>query len=200
MTLQNECNYTVSQSWSKKRLFVPSGFVSFYFCCILFAFLSFTGVASGQGFRSKSARNAVYTEFASRGPVYSINYDRIFRQGDQLAYSFSAGFSIAKNAVSCPLGIHFITGINDHHAEFGVTFIPYIDYKHDIIGSSSKTDADKYLYINPGVGYRYQKRDTGVFLKAAIGPSIFLDPPSNDFWSMDPKLYAYGSIGVGISF
>ena len=152
-----------------------------------------------QAQEEHSAKNAVYIELASRGPVYSINYDRIIRQRNSLAYSFSAGVSIEKNAFSFPLGIHFIKGIKDHHAEFGLTVIPYVQYTDQLAGSY-KGSTDKYLYINPGIGYRYQKSNTGIFLKATIGPSIFLDPPSDDFWNMDPKLYGFGSLGVGISF
>ena len=145
------------------------------------------------------AKNAIYAEGATRGPVYSINYDRIFRQGEKLAYSFRAGFSIYNNTVSFPVGVNFITGLNEHHAEFSLTVIPHIDHHAHLIGSSN-TESDKYIFVNPAIGYRYQKTNGGIFLKAAVGPSIFLDPPSNDFWNMDPKLYAFGSIGVGISF
>lgn len=145
------------------------------------------------------AKNAVYAEGATRGPVYSINYDRIFRQGEKLAYSFRAGFSIYNNTVSFPVGINFITGMNEHHAEFSLTVIPYIDYDVHLVGSNN-TESDKYIFVNPSIGYRYQKKEGGIFLKAAVGPSIFLDPPSNDFWNMDPKLYIFGSIGLGISF
>lgn len=198
MPLQIACSRVAQPGLIKNKHVVSLRPGIFYFLCIFFtgSFTFFTCVAIGQ----EPARNAVYTELASRGPGYSINYDRIFRRGDKLDYSFSAGFSIAKNSVAFPVGIHFITGANDHHAEFGVTLIPYIDYKHDLTGSSTKTESDKYLYINPGAGYRYQKSNTGLFFKATIGPSVFLDPPSDDFWNMDPKLYAFGSIGVGISF
>jgi hypothetical protein len=145
------------------------------------------------------AKNAVYAEGATRGPVYSINYDRIFRQGEKLAYSFRAGFSIYNSTVSFPVGINFITGLNEHHAEFSLAVIPYIDYDVHLVGSND-TESDKYIFVNPSIGYRYQKKEGGFFLKAAAGPSIYLDPPSNDFWNMDPKLYAFGSIGLGISF
>jgi len=198
MTLRKECSCAAQPGFIKTERLVSLRPGIFYLLCIFFtgSFIFFTCVAIGQ----ELARNAVYAELASRGPVYSIKYDRIFRQGDKLDYSFSAGFSIAKNSVAVPVGIHFITGANEHHAEFGVTFIPYIDYKHDLIGGRTQTESDKYLYINPGVGYRYQKNNTGLFFKTTIGPSVFLDPPSDDFWNMDPKLYAFGSIGVGISF
>ena len=146
-----------------------------------------------------TARNAVYIEGATRGPVYSVNYDRIFRQGEKLAYSFRGGFSIYSNTVSFPVGINFVTGLHEHHAEFSLTVIPYIDYDVHLIGSNH-TESDKYIFVNPAIGYRYQKAGGGIFFKAAVGPSVFLDPPSNDFWNMDPKLYAFGSIGLGISF
>jgi hypothetical protein len=172
------------------------------FCCRVFSLfiIVFTGSVGFVFSQEKTkAKNAVYAEGATRGPVYSINYDRIIRQGEKLAYSFRAGFSIYKNTVSFPVGLNFITGIDEHHAEFSLTIIPYIDYDVHLIGSNN-TESDKYIFVNPAIGYRYQKADGGIFLKAAVGPSIFLDPPSNDFWNMDPKLYAFGCIAVGINF
>lgn len=152
-----------------------------------------------KGFGQQQAKNAVYIEGATRGPVYSLNYDRIIRQGKKLAYSLRAGFSVEKNAVSFPVGINFITGQNDHHADFSFTIIPYID--HVDKNSGLNNDAtDKYFFINPAIGYRFQKAEKGIFIKAAVGPSIFLDPPANDFWNMDPKVYVFGSIGAGFSF
>jgi hypothetical protein len=152
-----------------------------------------------KGFGQQQAKNAVYLEAASKGPVYSINYDRIIRQGDKLAYSLRAGFSVEKNAVSFPVGINFITGQNDHHAEFSLTIIPYID-RVDKNSGLNNDATDKYFFINPAIGYRFQKMEKGIFIKASVGPSIFLDPPANDFWNMDPKVYAFGSISAGFSF
>ena len=171
--------------------------------CKHFLLLSVIFLTAFNGFvfsqdRTK-VKNAVYMEGATRGPVYSINYDRIFRQGEKLAYSFRAGFSIYDNTVSFPVGINFITGVNEHHAEFSLSVISYIDYNVHLVGSS-ETESDKYIFVNPAIGYRYQKTERGIFLKVAAGPSIFLDPPSDDFWNMDPKLYAFGSIALGISF
>lgn len=202
MTLKRKCSQPLHQGFNESKQSVFSRFRPFHFYGTLFvvALLFYTGIAHGQRISDGSARNAVYADLASQGPIYSINYDRIFRQGERLDYSFNVGFSIAKNAVSFPVGVHFITTNSDHHAEFGVTFIPYIEQKPALVGSAGKGDKDKYLYINPGVGYRYQKSSGGVFLKVLIGPSVFLDPPSDDFWKMEPKLHAFGSIGVGISF
>ena len=166
---------------------------------LLFAFLFIT-IVKNDLLSQSMTKNAFYVEGATKGPVYTINYDRIFRQGEKLAYSFRAGFSIYDNTVSFPVGFNFITGLNEHHAEFSISIIPFIDYKAHPAGSNNGDQSDKYIYVNPAIGYRYQKTETGIFLKAAAGPSIFLDPPSNDFWNMDPKLYAFASFAVGISF
>jgi hypothetical protein len=146
------------------------------------------------------ARNAIYAEASSFGPGAAIHYDRIFRQGEKIDYSISAGFSVWKNSVSFPVGLHLMTTNSEHHAGFGITLIPSVEYKDAPVGSTGKGDRDKYLYINPGFSYRYQKSTAGLFFQATAGPSIFLDPPSDDFWNMDPKLHAFASVGLGISF
>jgi hypothetical protein len=62
-----------------------------------------------------SARNTVYADFASKGAVYSINYDRVFSQGKKINISFRAGVSILNDAIAFPLGIQFFTGQDASH-------------------------------------------------------------------------------------
>lgn len=144
------------------------------------------------------SRNTIYLDLASKGAFYSVNYDRIFHQGDKITYSFRLGFSILKDAVALPIGINLFTGKENSHAEFSLSIMPYIDQYKSFL---SKNDlSDKYLYIIPGIGYRYQKRIGVFFFKAVLSPMIILDPPSGDFWNMDPKVYATGNIGIGLSF
>lgn len=149
--------------------------------------------------KANLAKNTFYAEWTSQGPVYSINYDRIIRQGEKMSYSIRAGVSLQKNAFSLPVGFSALTGLNDHHAEFSLAVIPYIDRSKYNEGLT-KDQSDKYIYINPGIGYRYQKINGGIFIRVAAGPSIFLDPPSDDFWKMDPKIHAFASAGIGFSF
>ena len=153
---------------------------------------------SGKQVYSQLARNTFYVEGATKGAVYSINYDRIFHQGEKMSYSYRVGFSIEKNSLSFPIGINMITGQGSHHAEFGFTIIPYIDKYQTFLSGDNKSD--KYIYVIPSAGYRYQPVKGGLFFKAGIAPLILLDPPSDNFWQMDPKLFLYGSIGAGFSF
>jgi hypothetical protein len=145
-----------------------------------------------------TSKNTIYADFASKGVIYSINYDRIFLQRQKLAWSYRVGFSILEDAVAFPVSINAFTGKNASHAEFSLTLMPYIDHYKSFLGQNDQSD--KYLYIMPSVGYRFQKPKGKFFFKAAILPSVFLDPPSSDFWDMDPRFYLIGNIGLGISF
>jgi hypothetical protein len=184
----------------KRKYRRQAGFLIKKFFCnrLILVVIALTGY-SLKSVGQQQAKNAVYLEAASKGPVYSINYDRIIRTGDKLAYTVRVGFSIEKNAVSFPVGINFMKGQNDHHAEFSFTVIPFIDRVDENSGMNND-ETDKYFFINPTIGYRFQKVEKGIFIKAAVGPSIFLDPPANDFWNMDPKVHAFLSIGAGFSF
>ena len=118
---------------------------SVFLTCIL-VLCSATLPAFGQ----RNARNAIYLEAASQGPVYSLNYDRIVREGEKLAYSLRAGFSVEKNALSFPVGFNFITGKHDHHGEFGLTIIPYFHYYEDHPTANYTDKADKYILCKSG--------------------------------------------------
>jgi len=154
---------------------------------------SFVSSAFGQ-------QNSMYLEMASKGPLYSINYDRIFRQGERIDYSVRLGFSFERYAISFPIGFNFIAGHDEHHAEFSFTVIPYFHY-YDHQEAVNYTDkSDKYIFLHPGAGYRFQKPGGSLFLEAGVGPSLVLDPQKGDFWNMDPKVYFFGSVGGGITF
>ncbi len=144
------------------------------------------------------AKNTFYLDLASKGAYYSLNYDRIFHRGDKLNYSYRIGFSIFNEIVALPFGINLLTGKENHHIEFSITFMPYIEEFKSFL---SKNDlSDKYLYILTGIGYRYQKPEGGFYLKTAFLPMLILDPASSDFWKMDPEFKVGLSIGAGRSF
>lgn len=169
----------------------------FYLITILFLF-SLRPVFCQYPMNNEFAKNTFYLELASKGSFYSVNFDHIFLRGDNLSYSYRIGFSIEKNGISFPAGINIITGKRSHHAEFGLTIIPYIDRYRTLLSGDNLSD--KYLYVIPAAGYRFQRQNGGLFLKAGVSPLIFLDPPSDDFWKMNPQLFFYGNAGVGFSF
>lgn len=144
------------------------------------------------------AKNSIYADFASKGAFYSINYDRIFYQGNKLTFSYRLGFSVLEDAIAIPVGVNLYTGKGNSHLEYSLTLIPYVDHYKSFLSSNDLSD--KYLYVVPGIGYRYQRPQGGFFFKVVLSPTVFLDPPSSNFWKMDPKFYITANIGLGYSF
>ncbi|MBS1919396.1 MAG: hypothetical protein JST17_03995 [Bacteroidetes bacterium] len=166
----------------------------------VFAFLVIAAacVLSLKAQENFTARNSIYVDAATRGAYYSVNYERIFSQGEKFSKTWQAGFSLLNDVIAFPLGIHFFTGHQRDHFEFGLTIVPYIE-KYEKLFSPGNI-SDKKIYLFPGAGYRYQKPNGGFFFKAIIAPVIYLDPPSDHFWKMGGKLYTGGNLSAGISF
>lgn len=165
---------------------------------LLVALLFIADENFAQNSKVFSAKSAAYVEGATQGPVYSINYDRIFSEGNVFTKSYRIGFSVYNDVLAFPMGINFITGKSEHHAEFSFTAIPYVENASKLFKPGNLSD--KKMYIIPGAGYRYQKPAGGFFFKAVAAPVLYLDPPSDNFWKMDTKLFAGVSVGTGFSF
>lgn len=165
---------------------------------LLFFTVLHSARATAQTGKRFEKRNTVYADAAIQGPVYSINYDRILSEGNRFAKTYRIGYSIYSNVLALPIGISFLSGKNSHHAELSCTLIPYIENYQKLFAAGNLSD--KKLYLIPGAGYRYQKPTGGFFFKAVAAPVLLLDPPSDNFWKMDPKIYAGISIAAGISF
>ena len=161
--------------------------------CIIFSFTCYS-----QQTGEKIVRNSVYADFASRGAYYSVNYDRLFRRGEKLNWSYRVGLCLMNNVIAMPLGLQAFTGHNEHHAEFSITVVPYIEKYTKLFSAGNLSD--KKIFVIPGVGYRYQRPGGGIFFRIVAAPVIYLDPPSDNFWNMDPKIYAGITGGIGFSF
>jgi hypothetical protein len=163
-------------------------FVGAFCCCLTVAF------CYGQ----EKSINTFYADFASKGALYSVNYDRVFGQGENLSKTYRVGVSFLKDVIAVPLGINFFTGHQSSHVEFSLTVVPYIEHYSNLFSGDNLSD--KKLYIIPGAGYRYQPVAGGFFFKAIAAPIIYLDPPSDNFWKMSTKIYPGITAGLGYSF
>jgi hypothetical protein len=143
-------------------------------------------------------KNTLFLEGGGKGRYYSLNYDRLFKQGKKLIYSWRAGFSILPHDLSIPFAISAFTRGSQHHMEFSLGITPYLkDYKTFL----QKNDlSDKQFYITSGIGYRYQKLDGGFFFTAGLDPLIFMDPPSDNFWNFSPEFRQSAHLAAGLSF
>jgi hypothetical protein len=149
-------------------------------------------------YSQESHKHTIYADVNTSGPVYSLNYDRIFHRGENVFYAYRIGLHWLHDEVALPLGISLITGKQNHHMEFSLSFTPYIDRTNYLFREGNISD--KYLYITPGIGYRFQKPGGGLFVKSLVAPLILLDPPSDDFWKMDGSVDPLLSVGLGFTF
>ena len=152
-----------------------------------------------HAYPQSAAHHTVYAEATSFAPYYNIRYDKMLHQGHSFNKSFSAGIALRANDIGIPLGFHFFTGPQaPHYLELGLTLMPYITSYRQLFAGGNV--ADKKLYIIPGIGYRHQREEGGLFLRCILSPVFLLDPRSDDFWKMETRFNGGASIGVGYSF
>jgi hypothetical protein len=162
--------------------------------CLLFLFT--VQKAHSQKTYTGPAKNTFFIDYMLEGSDYAVKYDRIFAHGKSIYYSAGIGFSFLKNQVAFPVELNIVGGKNEHHPELSLCAIPLV-IKHESFGA---IDNDKFIYLFPAVGYRFQKPGNGLFLRFLAGPLIILDPTEGDFWNMDPKVKFSFSLGAGFSF
>lgn len=162
-----------------------------------FCLLGITLCSAAQDM-TNSTRNSIYLETASKGALYSLNYERVFAKDGRLKKSFRAGAGIYNNTLAIPLGISLFKGKAPHHIEFNLLLTPYIEHYRSLFNGTNTSD--KKGYVMPGIGYRYQPLQKSFFAKIIAGPVLYLDPPSNDFWNMQSKWYAGINVAAGFSW
>lgn len=141
--------------------------------------------------------HGIYLEVANRAAPYSLNYERTFHAGKQLAWAFRTGVSATSKALAVPLGLHAWTAPRkDHHLEFSLGVQPYIRGFQTLFRADGATDT--YLYLVPGIGYRYQAQRTPWFARVAAHPMVFMDPPATNVWEVNPSWMLGASLAVGI--
>jgi hypothetical protein len=173
---------------------IPS--INALFLLILLTLLG-TDEINAQEIRVNAKKNTFFAEYSLEGPDYSVNYDRIFARSKKLTYTFRVGFFAIKDKTAIPLGLTILTGKNDHHAAFGLTLTPQMEIKRSIYGGKNN---DKSMYVFPSVGYRYQQKKGGIFLHAATGPLINMNPPAYNVWDITTTVAFSFSLGLGYTF
>ncbi|QHT69276.1 hypothetical protein GXP67_22875 [Rhodocytophaga rosea] len=164
--------------------------------CIIF--LSGTSGICADSTATAFRKNIIFLEAGGKGPVYSLNYERIFRQGKKLSYSYRLGFSILREDFSVPVAFTAFTSPGSHHLELSLGLTPEVHKYRTFLSGDNLSD--KYLYITPGIGYRYQKREGRLMVSAGVSPLIFFDPPSDDVFNVKPEFKPSAQLALGFCF
>ena len=167
-----------------------------YFFIILF--FSFFFNLNAQDLVVK--KNTAYFEVGGSGLLYSVNYDRLLVIDEKMRFSLTAGtwyiphiesISDFNYMIGTAVGVNTLFGKQKHFAEFGVNVAYMI--MNDIDNSIYQL-----IYLPFRIGYRYQKDDGGLFLRASFMPivPILQDADVAIFFPVSPHF----SLGAGYSF
>ncbi|MGB3616877.1 MAG: hypothetical protein WBA12_02065 [Catalinimonas sp.] len=140
-------------------------------------------------------RHVVFAELGGAGPHYSLNYARMLRAGERLVWEGRLGATLEADAFSVPAGLQVYTAAAPHHLEVGLTGAPYVDRYRTFLAKNDRSDT--YLYVSPSVGYRYQRAGGGLSVRIAFVPQVYMDPPSDNPFNVDPAWRPWAALSVG---
>jgi len=144
--------------------------------------------------RPFESKNTLYLGIAAYGAYPSINYDRIFFDKGRVKYTFGVGISLWQStkygdvdwATHVPVQLNAFFGGGKHHPEIGIGFT----YRY--VNNVAESKYEKYMFPVK-VGYRYQKPDGGLFLRANL---LAVYRPNEAF---KPNIYPSFGFGIGYS-
>ncbi len=134
-------------------------------------------------------KNGIFFELGGSAYYYSVNYERQWTKG----LTGRIGVAYAYNTCIIPLTIGRIYGNAQHHFEFsgGV----------DLAGKSGNAGAPRYfLDITGFVGYRYQKPEKKLFLRAGFTPLWEVYESNYHVELLARTFYPWAGIGLGSRF
>lgn len=157
----------------------------------------YTGQAA-RDYSKNPAKTAGFIELGGNAGLYSLNIDRIYLYKEKLKMSARLGFAPHFNGIYIEqeyvLENNFILFTNPHHLELGIGATMQRRY------NERPNEPDNYFWENIlfGVarcGYRYQKQDDGLFVRAGLTP-IFMSNDAEGFHSNYFQFWAGVSLGV----
>lgn len=165
---------------------------------LIFFFAFVIGTVSAQDNQAPAKKSTVFVELAGNGGLYSINYDHIVlgRPSWKLAGRIGAMYYREKlnylennysQKVAVPVELSYLRGKENHYLELGLGITPWHENYKDF-HESQINQVDLLPYTR--LGYRYQKRDGGIFFKAGLTPMVKLKNNQN-------QNFPWGGLAIG---
>ena len=157
----------------------------------------------------KLKRHTLFLELGGSAFYYSIKYDLILKQWNKFSINYAIGLSvlpyiIKKNntryysyIISLPMQLSGLYGKNKSKLEFAVFILPAADIpnKKIILNYNPKNQYSFDTGIE--IGYRYQKKQGGLFFKASF---LAFYPGFGYGWVSDSHFVPWIGIGIGHTF
>lgn len=165
----------------------------------LFALILLLGMAMlvhGQNSTAKPFlyKNSFQLELAGPTVFYSLNYERILLNRSQYRTAVQAGISYYPPTTGMrdlwiPLGITEIYSMGNHHLEGGIGYMPVREAVRDPDNQATEWF---WSHLATGrIGYRYQKPNEHLIIRAAFTPVYELD---------GAEFHPLGGLSLGYAF
>ncbi len=153
-----------------------------------------------RDYNTKPAKNAAFIELAGNAGLYSLNLDRIYLYKESIKLSARGGFAPHMNGYYMEQRYvfenNFILLPNPHHLEFGIGTTMHRNY-NPTQGDTANYKWENIWFGTMRCGYRYQKQDDGLFIRAALTPILF----SRDVVGFHPDYFQFWvGASIGVSF
>lgn len=140
--------------------------------------------ASAQQIQEPAKKNTVFLELGGNAVLYSLNYDRIVLEKPKWKLSGRIGAMYFRERtnyldkdysldVAVPIELSYLRGKGNHYLEFGLGMTPWYENYISLMETLDGTHIKHIGVVGfSRLGYRYQKRDGGIFFKAGFTPMI----------------------------
>lgn len=157
-------------------------------------------VPSPRDFSKNPSKTAAFLELGGNAGLYSINVDRIYMYEEHLKLSARFGFAPHFNGIYIEqiyiLENNFIFLKNPHHLELGLGGTLQRRF-NELPGSTDSYFWENIFFGVGRIGYRYQKREDGFFLRIGFTPAII----SNDALGFHADYFqGWAGISMGVNF
>jgi len=168
--------------------------------------ICYCSISFGQQFEENNKslnfkfKNSIEFELFGHGCFYSIDYERLILNREKFKTLGQLGLSIYPEntgviPIWIPISINQLISFNSHHIEAGVGQI--------LVNDETPVGEDEYkLFGSFKIGYRYQKPNGRILLKAAFTPVIdYWDKvDKNIFGDKSVEFIPWGGITFGYNF
>ncbi|MFO0321228.1 MAG: hypothetical protein ACK504_02230 [Bacteroidota bacterium] len=153
-----------------------------------------------RDYNLKPSKFSAFIEFGGNAGLFSLNADRIYYYRKDIKISSRIGFALHMNNIYMEpiilLENNFILFKNPHHLELGLGATIQRRF------NEKENEPNLYAWENIffsvwRCGYRFQKQDDGLFLRAALTPVIMR---KDDVSFQSNYFQFWAGVSIGMSF
>lgn len=169
-----------------------------YISVLIALSIAFSAYGQNNDIEPFQKKNSLQLELVGPTVFYSLNYERILINGGRFKTAAQLGISyyppkMGMRDIWFPMGINEIISFGNHHIEAGIGYMPIREAYRD-----PDLQVREWFWshmVTGRIGYRYQKPNGHLILRAAFTPVLEID-----ILGHGDEFHPLGGVSVGYSF